>query len=638
MSIHYVNRSLMSKVPLLLPHPRYLILDNGALRLAEKRLIVIDGAYAPALRFAAVRLQEALAAAGVIWEIAAGSHLPPHKIGATLDVTPGSVRHIQGYELTITSRAFHLVAQTPAAIFYAVTTLIQLLEQYGTSLPAMRILDWPDFPNRGVMLDISRNKVPSLETLKDLVDMLASWKINQLQLYTEHTFAYQKHPIVWADASPLTGADILDLEAYCHERFIELVPNQNTFGHLRRWLVHEPYRPLAECPHGCDTEWGYFDEPFSLCPAHPGSILLVQDMLDELLPHFRSRQVNVGCDETVDLGSGGSRELVAEKGLGRVYLDFLLRIRREVRIREHTMQFWGDIIVKYPDLVPELPRDMIALEWGYEADHAFDAHGDIFARSGIPFYVCPGTSSWNSIAGRTVNMVGNMRNAAENGLKHGATGYLITDWGDNGHWQPLPASFMGFAYGAALGWHYESNRDLDLAGAASRYAFRDRQGIMGRLAHDLGAICDVSEIDLHNGTILFYLLQTRPDELQKRRAELLAGDLDDRAAYERMRARIEEVMAPLQKAEMDRADAELVRAELAWEADMLRHACKRALWLLDGAPTPQPRLAAQAQELIDRFQILWLARNRPGGYDDSVTRMQALRDDYLNPGEIQLSE
>ena len=619
----------MNETPLLLPNPRYLILDQGFLNLAGERLIVLDGPNAPALRFSAVRLQQALARAGVSWEIAAGAHLPVEKIGVTLDVTPGSVRHIQGYELTITRHAIHLVAQNPAAIFYAAMTLIQLLDQYGMTLPAMRILDWPDFPNRGVMLDISRDRVPTMDTLFELVDMLASWKINQLQLYTEHTFAYHKHPTVWAEASPMSGAEILALDAYCRERFIELVPNQNTFGHLRRWLVHDQYRPLAECPDGCDTVWGFFDEPFSLCPGDPRSIELVQDMLDELLPYFQSRQVNVGCDETVDLGSGRSREIVAEKGAGRVYLDFLRKIRREVRIREHTMQFWGDIIIEHPDLVAELPRDMIALEWGYEADHAFHKHGDIFARSGIPFYVCPGTSSWNTVGGRTTNAVDNMRNAAENGLNHGATGYLITDWGDNGHWQPLPVSYLGFAYGAALGWHFEGNRDIDIPAAVSRYAFRDRQDIMGRLANDLGNIYETSDIRLHNGTILFFLLQTRPDQFDQKRKELLAGELSNRGDFQRMRARIDEVMTPLDKAHMDRADADLIRAEFTWAADMLRHACDRALWLLDGAAAPNELLAEEANELINRYHILWLARSRPGGYRESVARMEAMRDDYL---------
>ena len=71
-------------------------------------------------------------------------------------------------------------------------TLRQLLREYGRRLPCLKIRDWPDFARRGVMLDISRGRVPKLETLLDLVERLADFKINEFQLYTEHTFAYRK--------------------------------------------------------------------------------------------------------------------------------------------------------------------------------------------------------------------------------------------------------------------------------------------------------------------------------------------------------------------------------------------------------------------------------------------------------------
>ena len=99
-----------------------------------------------------------------------------------------------------------------------------------------------------------------------------------------------------------------------------------------------------------------------LAVTEPGSLKLVQELYDELLPNFSSRQVNIGGDETYDLGQGKSKALVEEKGVGRVYLDFLMSLYREIKARGRTMQFWGDIIVKYPELVAELPRDAIALE------------------------------------------------------------------------------------------------------------------------------------------------------------------------------------------------------------------------------------------------------------------------------------
>ncbi len=615
---------------LFLPKPRQLTYLGGTISCLDKKLIILDGPAPQHLRFTAGRVKRALQKyAQVTWQISAGSVVPVEQIGLVINVGPTRANHPQGYTLTITPRGIYIIAGTAAGAFYGGQTLIQILQQSRDDLPLLHINDWPDFPNRGVMLDISRDKVPTMETLLNLVDLLASWKINQLQLYTEHTFAYQNHPEVWTDASPMTGEEILALDAYCRDRFIELVPNQNSFGHMRRWLSHDRYRHLAECPTGCDTgdpEWGYFGEPFTLCPEDPGSLNLVRSLMDELLPHFSSRQFNVGCDETVDLGRGRSQEIVAKRGKGRVYLDFLLKIYREVKARGLTMQFWGDIIMAYPELVPELPRDVIALEWGYEADHPFDDHGAKFAASGIPFYVCPGTSSWNSITGRTDNMIENLENAAKNGLRHGAIGYLITDWGDNGHWQPLPVSYLGFAYGSALAWAYEANQTQDVARITSTYAFEDPTGQTGRLAYDLGNVYRQAGSLTHNNSILFRILQDTPADITAHQ-ELTEAKLQNTWEH------IDEIASALANVRSDHPEIDLIKREFTWMADMLRHACRRGIWALGKAEGQEDvnllrQLAQESDKLVADFREIWLARNRPGGLKDSQARLEKMGRDY----------
>ncbi len=619
---------------LLLPNPRQLDLTGEKFRAAGEGWIALESSDAQALQMLfsmGCTLQSAFRQhAGAEWEIVAGA-VPPEHIRIALMLVPGSVPHEQGYSLTITPQRVDVVASQPAGMFYAVQTLQQMVEQSGAILPTLRCRDWPDFPHRGVLLDISRNKVPSMETLYALIDLLASWKINQLQLYTEHTFAYRNHPVVWAQASPMTGEQILALDSYCRQRFIELVPNQSTFGHMRPWLIHEAYRDLAEAPNGCDTRWGHFDEPFSLNPGDPRSLDLVRSLLDELLPHFSSRQVNVGCDETVDLGQGRSRERVAALGAGRVYFDFLMQIYKEVKERHHTMQFWGDIIMEHPELVPELPRDVIALDWGYEAEHPFDQHGQIFSASGVPFFVCPGTSTWNTVAGRTDNALGNLRNAAANGLRHGAIGYLITDWGDNGHWQPLPVSYLGFAYGAALAWGYKANLDLDVPRALDLHAFQDEQGIMGRLAYDLGNIYQAPGIMRENASVLFGILQGDPQTLRQALTPDVSA-IQVGGSFQETLERINAVIKPMALADMRCPDAALVQREFAWAADMLRHACWRFMWVLGENPAPEAspdHLASHVQELDAEFHHLWHARNRPGGFMESRARLEAMRSQYL---------
>ncbi len=608
----------------LLPTPRHITWLEGNFTFTDGRLVLLDSRQPQAVRFAALRFCTALQQhLGLNWELTASSAVPAGQVGLTLAIMPEAVAHPEGYRLRIIPEGITIQGRDAAGVFYGVCTLIQLVQQAGGGmLPCLDIADWPDFPARGVMLDISRDKVPTLETLLALVDRLASWKVNQVQLYTEHTFAYRQHPDVWKDASPLTGAEILALDAYCRERFIELVPNQNSFGHMRPWLIHARYAPLAETHGEIQTPWGNYkmQGPFSLAPEHPGSLELIRSLYDELLPHFTSRQINVGCDETIDLGQGASKAACEARGVGQVYFDFLMKIYQDVTRRGYTMQFWGDIIIQHPALVPQLPRDVIALEWGYEFDHPFDAHGAQFAAAGVPFYVCPGTATWNSIAGRTDNAIGNLRNAAENGLKHRATGYLNTDWGDNGHWQYLPMSYLGFGVGAAYSWCLEANGALDIPQAIGRFAFDDPTGVMGAIAYDLGNVYQVPHIPrIHNSSVLFHLLQgaTGGERFKEVTVEDFAGTAE----------RIATILARLGEARMACPDAELIKREFVNAGRLLRHACRRAQQLL-GASEDTAALRADLEAAIEEHTALWLARNRPGGLKDSLKRFEALRQAY----------
>jgi len=615
----------MAQSLLFLPVPRRVHVLDGRLQLPENGLILLDAPQPQDLISAAGRFQRALDRfTGLHWTQNASPAVPEERVGLTLRVAPERVPQPQGYRLHVTPEGIIAEGHDPAGVFYGVCTLVQLLEQAGAQLPLLEVQDWPDFPARGVMLDVSRDRVYRMDYLYDLVDRLAGWKINQVQLYTEHTFAYQNHPRVWANASPMTGEEIMALDAYCRERFIELAPNQNSFGHMERWLIYPEYAGLAETHDEFTTPWGStMKGPFSLAPEKPGSLQLITSLYDELLPHFTSKMLNVGCDETVDLGVGASREVCAQRGIGRVYLDFLLKVYADLKRRGYTMQFWGDIINVHPELVPELPRDVIAMEWGYEANHPFGQNGARFAASGVPFYVCPGTSTWCSLAGRTDNALANLLNAAENGLKHGAIGYLNTDWGDRGHWQAPPASFLGFAMGAAYSWALEANRDADPVALVSRFAFEDLTGVMGRVAYDLGNVYRISSLEIGNSSSLFWALQLGLG--QTHRSELPTAE-----SMERTLDALDTAVALLPDARMARPDADLILKEYRNTARLMRHAARRVLLALGGDhDVTRAELAADMDDILVDYRELWLARSRPGGLADSAGRLATAKEDYL---------
>ena len=543
----------------------------------------------------------------------------------------------QGYHLTVSPRRVLVTGTDEAGLFYGLCTLAQWIFLHGfanpnppTKLRGIHIEDWPEFLNRGVMLDISRDKVPKLRTILDLVDFLSGLKINQLQLYTEHTFAYRGHSKVWRRYSPLTGQNVRALDSYCQARHVALVPNQNSLGHFHRWLVHEPYRRLAECPEGIDHAFSLQKEPFSLCPTDPEAAMLLEDLYGQLLPNFKSGSFNVGLDETFDLGKGRSAGACESRGKSRVYLDFLKNVREMAARHGKRIQFWGDIVLAQPDLIGEIPKDVTALAWGYEADHPFDRECLAFSESGLEFYVCPGTSSWFSIGGRSDNAVANLANAARAGARHQATGYLITDWGDFGHLQPLPVSYLGFLAGAALSWDPETEAPLqqELTNWLDLYAFGDRAGIMGRFARDLGNIYQKAGPPTKNGSPLFFLLRYPQEPMSHERlAGLTLENLDQTAN------RLDELAPLLALPQIPEKGGKLAVKELAWALSFLRWLCdygKARLKAGDRAavfPIPGEQavpLARRLEALIAEHRINWRARNRSGGLADSCAKLERI--------------
>ena len=605
----------------LLPYPRSLKRRPGSYALPARAVLHLEPSLPRdvVLLPIAERLQSAAHAAGVALSLVTGPPAHP-ELAIRASRNSAAPAHPEGYALTIGSGGIVLDYREAGGLRAGIANLRQLLREYGRRLPCLAVRDYPDFPRRGVMLDISRGRVPNLQSLLELVDHLADFKINEFQLYTEHTFAYRNYEPVWRGWGPLTGEEVLRLDARCRQLGIDLVPNQNSFGHLRYWLEYPPLRKLAEVSEPYEGTGGAFMRyPTTLAPNHPGTLPFLRELYDELLPHFTSNRFNVGCDETWDLGRGQTKASCEREGKGRVYTSFLKRIHKEVSARGRTMMFWGDIVLKYPDLIRELPRELIALNWGYEANHPFQREAGLFAKAGIPFYVCPGTSTWMTLIGRHDNAFANLRLGAEAGRKHGAQGYLNTDWGDGGHPQPLAVSYLPYLMGAALSWCAQSFDEKLLVPVLSRDVFQDPTKLLARAALDLGFAhrkfsYSAPNVTPYGAVIAAPIPRTREltcrDGL-KYYARIPAGNV--RAALDEG----EKQRAVLARANPATRAGEILARELDLAARMAAQSCKIMLWqqALAAGKGPLARRLARAaiRELraLDRdFREYWPLRNK----------------------------
>lgn len=363
----------------------------------------------------------------------------------------------ESYSIDITKCNVTVTGSDDAGLFYGVQTLRQIVKLNKNTLPCMHIEDYPYFKVRGYYHDVTRGKVPTLDTLKELCDRLSYYKINQMQLYIEHSFAFSDETEVWSGNTPLTPEDILYLDEYCSARHVELVPSISLFGHLYEVLRSESFNELCEL--GKDSsEYSWINRQLhhTLDVFNPKSIEFVEKRISEFLPLFSSNKFNICCDETFDVGQGKNKAVLNKTGQGKLYVDFLNEIIDCARKYNKEIMFWDDIILKQPEYLKYIPQDITCLTWDYSADVKEDSVKAI-SESGHSQYVCPGVAGWNCIMNNMNDASSNIRKMVSYGKKYNAEGILNTDWGDFGHVNLFGNSTPGMILGAALSWNPDSN-------------------------------------------------------------------------------------------------------------------------------------------------------------------------------------
>lgn len=348
----------------------------------------------------------------------------------------------EGYVIVPDGNRIVVIGATSAGVFYGAQTLKQLVDGDSGSarLYKATIRDWPAMRYRGFHDDLSRGPVPTLEFQKKQIRTLAAYKVNVFSPYFEHTLAYDSNPLIAPPGGALTHSDVKELVAYAASYHVDIVPEQEAFGHLHHILKYEIYSPLAETPHG-----------HVLAPGQPGSLLLIKQMFAEIDSLFPSRFVHLGADETFELGRGQTAEIVKTEGIGAVYLDFLKQIETALRPSGKRFLFWGDVAMNQPDLVKTLPKDLIAVAWNYNPDTSFTRFIAPFRDAGIETWVAPGVNNWNRVYPDNAMALPNIQRFVRDGQRLGATGVLNTSWDDDGE-SLFNQTWYGDLFGAAAAW------------------------------------------------------------------------------------------------------------------------------------------------------------------------------------------
>jgi len=533
----------------------------------------------------------------------------------------------EGYTLIVSKQGLELEGGSPAGLFYGLHTLMGLMKQHGQQLPACRIDDAPVLKRRGLYLDCSRGKVPTLDALKALVQRMASWKMNELQLYIENTFAFKKHPGMHRSFSPFSAKDLAELQACCKQHFIELVPSLSSFGHFERTLSLKKYQHLGEQP----GLWGYPGGTTLDC-SDPEALELMAELYDEFLPCFDSPWFNACCDETWELGKGKNAARVKRRGVGPVYLDFIKKLRRLSKQHGKQLHIWSDIVLNHPACIPQVPKDIVMLNWDYYPQGLRIAQSKKFQEAGLAWIACPGSSGWRSHGARLDHSLPNVRKFALEAKRSGADGLLMTDWGDYGHRNTLGVSLSSIAFAAVQAW---APGKTPMKGFLERFAsheFPDQAKSVTRRLELLGGVenrvgysvpfqsftTGLMGDDLHHGLIpprspVYQPVPFRKDwiaEADEKALPAMIGDLKRLSSLTlKGDAWTRDFLDDLNLAvEMDRVACERIRFALGRRA---------------GKAQNPKTLRSDYRAMIHHFENNWLRRNRTSRLEDNLKLLRA---------------
>lgn len=356
----------------------------------------------------------------------------------------------ENYTLDLSNDGIMITAPSVVGAFYGIQTLRQLME--NKTVYVCHIEDAPDFGFRGFYHDVTRGRIPTLDTLKELVDYMAYMKLNSLQLYVEHTFAFREFADSVEKTGCLTAEEIRELDDYCYENFIELIPSMSSFGHLYVLLEMPQYQHLQVAKDYENTHIYWYERMahHTIDPLHPESFPLIKSMIDQFVPLFRSDKFNICCDETFDLKNGKHQDM----DTGELYIAFTNKLINYLKSYGKQVMMWGDILHEHPDRVKDIPKDVTLLNWYYEADvEQAEKRIRVFHDLDRIQIACPGTYAWNHFCESLFISIPNITNMTKLAKTYNAKGILNTNWGDYGDPCSFDMSLFGIAYGAARSWN-----------------------------------------------------------------------------------------------------------------------------------------------------------------------------------------
>ncbi len=495
----------------------------------------------------------------------------------------------EGYRLNVSNEEIRIDGDGINGAFYGIQTLRQILE--NDEIHCVEIEDKPKNEFRMLYHDVTRGRVPTVDSMKKLIDDVAYYKLNYLQFYMEHAYPFREMHGTISESNCLTPEELRELDEYCHENFIDFVPSLATCGHMFDLLDLPQNAHLREIIDYKPkyTFWYERMVHHTINPSHPDSFDFVKSLIDQYLENFTSEYVNICGDEPFDLARGPRK--AAGVDVDALYFEFMRKVIDYIKSKGKKVMMWADqVFLDNPERTKKLPEDILMLCWGYDS---VPPETRLSKLEGTKFkkLVCPSSSSFYRLVENKRVSEKNIQTMAQYGLKYDANGMMNTNWGDYGHPCSVELSMFGIVLGAQKSWDFEAPVDDKLYRAMNVLLYKNDSGIeyltRCNLAHEKAVF--VKFVRYYSNLLNEYEVpwSKYPSEEELREAAAETKEIVEELSqqkWERDEFRLEMLVA---------AEGTAVIAEL-----MLKHmGCTVERW-------------TDTEKWLEKYRAQWLKRNK----------------------------
>lgn len=452
-----INTASFTQTIGIIPTPQEIKYRDGTFTINEKTSIYINEEYTKEVDdFLAIEMLQASIESHSGEPITLNKKLRNNQIQVSIkeNIESKSIGE-QGYILEIGKEHISIESVSEVGIFYGIQSLIQLIDYWAVEnsdksieIRCARIVDYPSIEFRGWMDDISRGPIPTMEMIKEQIEILSRYKLNFFNLYTEHVFKVDEHHGI-APTEGLTTAEIKEITEYAKRYHIEVIGNQQCFAHAEKTLSIPYYNNIK-------------DNAYNVNPGSEETYRFYEDIFAEVAPAYSSELFNINCDETDGLGSGYAKRYVDSVGMADAYAAHINRICDILKKYDKRVMMWGDIAHSHPEIIDQLPDSTIIIAWSYVNSDNFNDLIKPFKDSGLDFMIAPGVNCWGQIFPEIYNGTRNIAKFCRDGKINGTKGMMNTCWDDSGE-NFFNNNWYNLIWGAETSWNVIHNTDNTLA-------------------------------------------------------------------------------------------------------------------------------------------------------------------------------